>query len=81
MVSSRWSPVTGGAGTSDLGFLSVDEPRCPVQAFHPQSERRLGALVGFARPIVEHRPVCLKSQGWLLVVTSQHELAHLTPNT
>ena len=45
---------SGGAGTSDLGFVSVDEPRCPVQAFHPQGERRLSTLVDFTRPVVEH---------------------------
>ena len=45
---------SGGAGTSDLGFVSVDEPRCPVQAFHPQGEQRLSTLVDFTRPVVEH---------------------------
>ena len=43
----------GGAGTSDLGFVSVDEPVCPAQGFHPQGERRLSALVDFTRPVVE----------------------------
>ena len=53
----------GRAGTFDLGFFSVDEPQCPVQAFHPQGERRLSALVDFTRSVVEHRPVCLNNQG------------------
>ena len=53
----------GGTGTSDLGLLRAGELRCPVQAFHSQGERRLSALVDFTRPVVEHRPVCLKNQG------------------
>ena len=37
LVTGCWLPVAGGAGTSDLGFLSVDEPGVPYSRFTPRA--------------------------------------------
>ena len=56
------TPVTYVTGHNGR-IMNVDEPRCPVQAFHTQGERRVRPFSTSTWPVVEPWPVCLKNQG------------------